>query len=266
MNNKPYKVDKNGTQYYEDFTCDRCGGQGIRDEWLYTGSVCYKCGGTGQAVKARIIKVYTPEHFAKLEASRQRRHEKRMADLKQKALDSRQEMIQPLGFGADGKSHIVLGDTYSIKSELKEAGARYNREMGWHFLTKPEGYDTMEVSADDLVSEFPVEFLEEAKDIVDGMKKALKPEDLSDYVGKVKERLTMEFIHESSISYMSHGWNDEIEMKYIHKFRDAEGNLFVWFTTVGLEEGSTISAGTVKDHSEYEGTKQTVLTRCKVKV
>ena len=123
----------------------------------------------------------------------------------------------------------------------------------------------MEVSADDLVSDFPVDFVDEAKDIVDAMKKALKPKDLSEYVGAIGERLKVDYIHETSISYWGAGWNGEQELKYIHKFRDTDGNLFVWFTGTGLEEGATITAGTVKDHSEHEGTKQTVLTRCKVK-
>ena len=62
--------------------------------------------------------------------------------------------------------------------------------------------------------------------------------------------------------------------------KDAEGNTFTWKTTNGLgidvkknehitwesaEEGQTVVLkGTVKEHNEYNGEKQTVLTRCKV--
>lgn len=30
--------------------CDRCGGAGRSDNWIATGSVCYKCNGTGRTV------------------------------------------------------------------------------------------------------------------------------------------------------------------------------------------------------------------------
>ena len=50
------RVDKNGTKYWADYTCPRCGGQGGSDAWAYTGWTCYECGGTGKADKARIIK------------------------------------------------------------------------------------------------------------------------------------------------------------------------------------------------------------------
>lgn len=63
------KIDRNGTKYYADDTCLRCGGVGARDEWFYTGSTCYECGGTGHS-RMRTWKEYTPEYEAKLEARR----------------------------------------------------------------------------------------------------------------------------------------------------------------------------------------------------
>lgn len=33
----------------------------------------------------------------------------------------------------DGFAIAILGNTYEIKDELKEAGAKYTRELGWHF-------------------------------------------------------------------------------------------------------------------------------------
>lgn len=35
----------------EDGKCTRCGGAGRSDNWIATGSVCFKCDGTGKAVK-----------------------------------------------------------------------------------------------------------------------------------------------------------------------------------------------------------------------
>jgi hypothetical protein len=67
----------------------------------------------------------------------------------------------------------------------------------------------------------------------------------------------------------------------IYKFTDADGNVFVWKTTGSVgedrtdnigrdyfykpENGESVKvSGTIKEHNEYRGEKQTVLTRCKV--
>lgn len=56
---------------------------------------------------------------------------------------------------------------------------------------------------------------------------------------------------------------------HIYKMVDKEGNIAIWKTGNGqiseLSQGSEIELkGTVKDHSEYNGVKQTLITRCKI--
>lgn len=49
-----------------------------------------------------------------------------------------------------------------------------------------------------------------------------------------------------------------------HILEDDEGNTYTWSTETALGEGDTYTiTGTVKDHTEYKGRPQTVLTRCK---
>ena len=43
------KVRKHNKSLKEQNICNRCGGQGYSDNWVATGSVCYKCNGTGKA-------------------------------------------------------------------------------------------------------------------------------------------------------------------------------------------------------------------------
>lgn len=72
----------------------------------------------------------------------------------------------------------------------------------------------------------------------------------------------------------TYGW----ETVYIYKFADEDGNMLVWKTTSSLgywdenddwnvvAPGESIKLrGTVKQHSVYNGVKQTVLNRCIVK-
>jgi hypothetical protein len=51
----------------------------------------------------------------------------------------------------------------------------------------------------------------------------------------------------------------------IHLMEDADGNVFKWFSSgPELDEGEFLTLkATVKDHGEYQGTKETVLTRVK---
>jgi hypothetical protein len=56
----------------------------------------------------------------------------------------------------------------------------------------------------------------------------------------------------------------------LHRFRDADANLAVWFASGsvfyhGLEPGKTYRLrATVKDHTDYQGEPQTKFTRVKV--
>lgn len=64
------KTDKNGTKIFYDWTCPRCGGAGESSMWLKTGCVCFRCGGSGLRNRPIIVKEYTDEYAAKLEARR----------------------------------------------------------------------------------------------------------------------------------------------------------------------------------------------------
>ena len=54
---------------------------------------------------------------------------------------------------------------------------------------------------------------------------------------------------------------------HIYTFRDDKGDAIIWKTSkcLGIENGVMVHIkGTIKEHSEYEDEKQTVITRCKV--
>lgn len=59
---------------------------------------------------------------------------------------------------------------------------------------------------------------------------------------------------------------------YLYEFIDVDSNVYIWYASRALndlsfefKEATTFAvSGTVKNHEEYRGVKQTVLTRCKV--
>lgn len=83
----------------------------------------------------------------------------------------------------------------------------------------------------------------------------------SGFVGQVGERLTLKAASAKLIS----SWETMYGTTFLYRFVDESGNVFVWKASgaYNVFDGVTIK-GTVKDHSEYQGVKQTVLTRCKI--
>jgi hypothetical protein len=87
----------------------------------------------------------------------------------------------------------------------------------------------------------------------------------SNFVGEVKGRLKDISLLLEKIIFLGSG---SFGPSYLHLLKDANGNAFSWITgnKVEVAEGTNITVdATVKDHKIYKGTKQTVLTRAKVK-
>jgi hypothetical protein len=85
----------------------------------------------------------------------------------------------------------------------------------------------------------------------------------SEYVGEVGARWSFSLKLEKLIKINGH-----YGLSTLHKFRDGDGNVVIWFKTGGpcgnYEGAEYLVTGRIKAHKEYDGIKQTVLTRCKM--
>ena len=286
VDTKPYKIDKNGTQYFADWTCPRCGGAGIIPHFAHVdGGTCFECGGSGRRANAKTIKVYTPEYEKKLEERRAKRQAKKDAERKANAGAKNIEFLEKKGFSADGKAYIIMGDTYSIKEQLKEQGCRFNYVMGWYSDHDLDGYDTVEMNVEDIYEKSNFgEYIEWFKD---GVREAIdeakgqyaESNDETEYVGEIGKRIELELTLMGVCSYEvpSHSYYREADTMLVYKFEDENGNALVWKTGTGLravnEDGYYIHfakgdkikvKATVKDHKVYKNKKQTVISRVKV--
>lgn len=127
-----------------------------------------------------------------------------------------------------------------------------------------------------LVSLIPSYRKSEYKKLID-----LKNSDkkVSDHVGNVGDKISVK------VTYMNtHTYDNQFGSSHIHLFIDDNGNIFKWSTGTGLkftvkddhanytqwytlDNGVTVQlVGKIKSHDEYNGKKQTVLTRCKYEV
>lgn len=87
------------------------------------------------------------------------------------------------------------------------------------------------------------------------------------HIGNVGERIEFKI---DSIHVLT-AWHNDFGgyyggYVYLYKLTDESGNVFIWKTQTELDEkdiGKTIK-GTIKEHGEFNGVKQNIITRCKV--
>lgn len=88
---------------------------------------------------------------------------------------------------------------------------------------------------------------------------------VSNFVANIGDKITETLTYITSYSYQSMYGSG-----FFHIFADDNGNIFKWSTGTGISHivpkgQKVIVTGKVKNHEEYRGERQTVLTRCKLK-
>ena len=283
------RVDKNGTEHWVSDRCPKCGGSGYIEAYDYVeGGICFKCEGTGEGHQS--WKVYTPEYATKLE-------ERRIAKLVKDAPEANRKVCAELGASESGEIWAVLGNTFEIKDALKAAGAKYNTIFGWHFASDNRDFPTLKLTMDELwdKDEFGAYGfcgLTRSADVEEAVKNLKRHADYTTadsgaFLGEVGDKLSVEVTLEKIATFETHyTYNGETNRLYIMK--DADGNTLVWKTNSymmindetlpdlpfgyykGVKCRDTVEGekftikGTVKELTNYRGTNQTVLTRCKV--
>ena len=162
---------------------------------------------------------------------------------------------------------IFKNNTYENSDYFRDKGARYTKWWGWFFPSDvevpedlPEGVtpvrlDWSLVGADD-------EKLRSDKEVADIVDSLIYENGESEYQGEIGEKLDRILIVEKAIAL--DGYYGASTM---HIMRDDDGNCYVWTTAAKSWEPDTEHhiVGTVKDHKQYKGIKQTILTRCREK-
>ena len=269
------KIDKNGTHVFRDCACSRCGGTGVIRHYSHVDhGVCFKCGGTGVGGNEE-IKVFTDEYGAKIRAQRAAREEAKRQKIIAESGEWNKKWKEREGFNENGKTYLVLGNTYDIKEELKENGAKFNRLLGWH-MADPKNYDVVELDIEqvtfhlwngrlDYLGDYTgiVELVNKLKDEAEQELKVKRGDHISEYIGNVGERrdfvckMVGHFTYETNYSYYG-------ETNHIYRFEDENGDIVVWNTSSWLEDKEEYCfRATIKEHSEYNGEKQTVISRPK---
>ena len=83
----------------------------------------------------------------------------------------------------------------------------------------------------------------------------------SKHVGNIKDKITFDVQY----AYMVTAIDSMYGTSYMYKIIDNDGNVYIWYSSRyydNADEWKTLT-GTVKDHTEYQNVKETILTRCK---
>lgn len=242
MTRELIKTDRNGTKHWNTLVpCDRCGGTGIY-RWgaiqtdhnghvigsTYAG-VCFKCNGAAKVWE--IVKEYTPEYRAKLDAANEKRRAKKRAEWEKARAEREAELAKKRAEEAAERARREA-----------ERLAEIERNRG-HFIGEVGDKIELEVT---FVRSFNYETRHPAFD--------WKTISISGYVFKTDDGNTL--------VYKTGSIFGKKEFRPDGHFRDNEKD--GWYDWVHPEEGSRLKIkGTIKAHEEFNNVNQTILTRAK---
>lgn len=90
-------------------------------------------------------------------------------------------------------------------------------------------------------------------------RKRAESEKISDWVGAVGDKVTVDVDNVACIT----SWETMYGTTYVWKITGKDGNIFTWKSSRYLCSDVKVLKGTVKEHKEFRGVKQTELTRCR---
>ena len=188
------------------------------------------------------------------------------------------------GFDENGIGYVFLENSYENKDTFKDMGAKWNMPIkAWVIDHDVVGYELFPITIDDIYCKGDYGKYEKYFNNKDGcerishelnlykenkVREEVKNKGIG-FVGTVGEKIMTDLILDKYlIFHNNYSYYNDCSYKYI--FHDIDGNVFVWSTGKELddciEEGNCIITikGKVKEHREYKGIPQTILTRCDI--
>jgi hypothetical protein len=235
------------------------------------GGVCFKCGGTG--IIRKEVRLYTKSQYDSMKRAQVQAKERKAAaqeeKMKKEFTANKAKWLKDNGFNEDGITYIHIGDTYSIKDSLKEAGFIFNPILLWHKADPKNFEDKVIAVSTSSIIEFSAwgkgMFLSSAADYVKEMldKAENKKPSKSEWQGDINQTFSTPLVILKSINTYSGQYN----LTYIYNFEDKEENKYSWWSTKIIPQkigDELYLTGKVKSHDEFKNQKITRLTRCKI--
>lgn len=241
---KPFKGEKGGPFTVLPTKCNRCGGAGGSDKWAHTGWTCFDCGGNGRGPN-RTYKLYDADKLAKLNAAADKRAAKKAAAAEAARITFEAEVAaRKEAFLAAHGALVARAEPFKARSMF--IADVINRAIANCTITDKQAA-VVAAAIDKIEAE-------------DAAKAA------SGFVGTIGKRLKnvpVTVVRIASYDRARLYGYGAFETVWIVTMRDEAGNAIVSKTPrfrPDVGEKLVISA-TVKEHSEFNGEKQTIVQR-----
>ena len=181
--------------------------------------------------------------------------------------EAKAKWLKDNGFDKYEVTYIYfLADSYEVKGELKAAGFKYSPLLMWH-RDNNEGYEDKTIplsfAAVGVITAWGTgEFCSHCQETVQTLIREARPKVESEWAAAEKEKITKKVVKLTKVR----SFDGRYGTTYVYTFVEGK-HIYVWFTAKLLmfEVGDPLLlSGTIKKLQEYEGEKQTVVTRCTV--
>ena len=273
MVGEPFLAD--GNMFVKVFgKCPRCGGSGHYSYNQIDGTLCYGCMGSGK--KTLTVRWYTDAERARMDRAAEKRAEAKAVKVETRRV--KMAARNAFGFGEQGFITLYKGDADVISNYFKsftidDAGHRaawFNLTFKWYTPSKmdvpedlPEGVEAVRLDWDEVKDPEDEEGLAmKDNDFVTAYVNTLiKTDSVSEYQGNVGDMLVREVTIKKNLDFSS-----RFGVTHMHIMVDADQNVYVWnSSSKNIAAGKTVTLKMkVKEHKEYNGTKQTVVYYCKL--
>ena len=168
-----------------------------------------------------------------------------------------------------GWTCFKCGGSGKMQGKWKEYTPEYETKLEARRLARHEKYER-EHAEEIAKKEAERKAKEEAERLAKELEeqKLREQKALSQYIGQVGDKIEMDVVFDHRRWYDAPSFRGfGTERRFIYIFIDADDNAIVWKTSKGLvyEDGQKLHIkAVIKEHSEYEDLKQTVITRCRV--
>lgn len=264
---EPYTRD--GRAYVKVIgNCKRCGGSGHYSFNPLDGTTCFACRGSGK--EKLEVRWYTDAQRATMDKAAEKR--KAAAAVKQEERRIKFAARNAFGFGEAGYITLIWGNNDEIKEwreDLPEHTVWFNDLFNWFIPAGrepeniPESIHSFKLNWDEVKNPDDEENLEikDRAEVRKYIESIIFIPSKSEYQGTPNEWLQREVIIKKNI-LVTNNFGDS----HLHIMEDENENIYVWTTSSkSLEEGKTYTIKMkVKEHKEYQGTKQTVVYYCKI--
>ena len=162
--------------------------------------------------------------------------------------------INDLGIKPATDEEIKAVDTYADSIYDGESGYMRNAKLAWlNNMTSARDFA--------LICSFVSVYFRKMQQLA----KEKVARETTNYVGNIGDKITVDVANYRCLyNKYTRISNYNSAISYIYEIIGKDGNTYIWSSSNKLEGDIKQVIGTIKDHKEYKGVKQTVLTRCKV--